>query len=129
MSIDRMKRVNELLHREISASLYHVLDPDEVDLSAITITHVITNKDLRRAKVLVSVRQPEKPGKPVMTILRAHRKEIQDYFHGKVVLKYTPRLSFEQDTSLQQGDQLLNLLSEIDIPEATNDEMENEETE
>ena len=129
MSIDRMKRVNELLHREISASLYHVLDPDEVDLSAITVTHVITTKDLRRANVLVSVRHPDKTGKTVMTLLRAHRKEIQAYFHGKVVLKYTPRLSFELDTSLQQGDRLLNLLSEIDIPEAMNDERENEERE
>ena len=126
MSIDRMKRVNGLLHREISASLYHVLDPDEIDLSAVTITHVITSKDLRHAKVLVSILRHDKDRKSILTLIRAHRKEIQEYFHGKIVLKYTPRLSFDLDTSLERGDRLLNLLSEIDIPDEEKDAEEAE---
>ena len=129
MSIDRIKRVNELLHREISASLYHVLDPTEIDLSAVTITHVITSKDLRKAKVLVSILEHYSERNAMLAVIRAHRKDIQDYFHGKVVLKYTPRLSFELDTSLERGDRVLGLLSQMDIPDEEDDKtrMEDEE--
>ena len=117
MSIDRMKRVNELLHREIGASLYHVLDPDEIDLSSVTITHVVTSRDLRKARVLVSILQHERERNAMLATIRAHRGEIQEYLHDKVILKYTPRLTFELDTSLERGDRVLHLLSEIDIPD------------
>jgi ribosome-binding factor A len=122
MSIDRITRVNELLHREIGASLYHVLDPDEIDLSAVTVTHVITSKDLRTAKVLVSILQHHKDRAGMMKLIRAHRKEIQEYVHKTVVLKYTPRLTIELDTSLERGDRVLSLLSEMAIPDETPDE-------
>ena len=124
MSIDRIKRVNELLHREISASLYHVLDPDEIDLSAVTVTHVITNKDLRAAKVLVSILADDAQRAAMLGVIRSRRKEIQEVVHSNVILKYTPRLSFDLDTSIERGARVLDLLSQIDIPGTGNDDTE-----
>jgi len=117
MGINRITRVNELLHREISASLYHVIDEDAIDRSAVTVTHVITAKDLRQARVLVSIFGHENEREAILATLRRHRKAIQDYVSSKVVLKYTPRLNFVLDSSVEQGDHVLNLLDELEIPE------------
>ena len=40
MSVNRMARVNELLRREISESLYPILAGEDVELATVTITEV-----------------------------------------------------------------------------------------
>lgn len=115
-NVERIKRVNELLRREIGAALYHCMDVDAIDLAAVTITHVVTSRDLRHAQVMVSIREHHTERKSMLALLRRHRGDIQEYVHRKVVLKYTPRLSFTLDTSVERGDRILNLLSKMDIP-------------
>jgi len=116
MNVERIKRVNELLRREIGAALYHCMDVDAIDLAAMTITHVATSRDLRHAQVMVSIREHYTERKSMLALLRRHRADIQEYVHRNVVLKYTPRLSFTLDTSVERGDRILNLLSKMDIP-------------
>lgn len=118
MSVDRMKRVNVLLQREIAAGMYRVLRPGEVDLASITITEVSASRDLRQAKVMVSVRGHQSKRKRVLTLLRSHRKDFQDYVSQSVVLKYTPRLFFSLDSSIAKGNDVLDTISHIEIPEA-----------
>lgn len=121
MSIDRIKRVNELLHREIGAALHHILAKDEVDLSSVTVTHVVTSRNLRQARVLVSVFGQSAERDTILRVLRRRRTEIQEYVHRTVVLKYTPRLKFEIDTSIERGDHVLNILDDLDIPPTQTD--------
>jgi len=122
MNVDRIKRVNELLHREIGRALYQVLRDDEVDLSAVMIAHVITHRDLRQARVLVSVRGAEEEQQRVLKRLRRHRAELQAEVMKNVVLKYTPRFHFELDRSVARGDHMLEILSELDVPPAAGEE-------
>jgi len=124
MNVDRIKRVNELLHREIGEALYQVLRDDEVDLSTVMISHVITQRDLRQARVLVSVRGTEEEQERVLKRLRRHRADLQDEVMKKVVLKYTPRFQFELDRSVAQGDHILQVLSELDLPPAPEEDPE-----
>ena len=119
MSVDRLKRVNALLLREIGAAMYHVLKEDNVDLAAITVTHVVASRDLRHARVLVSVRDHRQDRDQILSALRRKRKEFQEYVHRSVVLKYTPRLQFDLDGSVAQGDHVLDILSHLDIPAGT----------
>ena len=109
-----MTRVNELLRREIGAFLFHIVNEDNFDLSAVTVTHVVTSSSLRHARVLVSIRDHHDERERMLAILRRHRKEIQDHINRELKLKYTPRLTFELDTSLERGDHVLDLLAEID---------------
>lgn len=114
----RMTRVNELLHREIGSALYRVLVGEDVDMSAITVTHVVTSPDLRNAQVLVSIRDHADDRNQIMALLKRHRVEIQKLVSKNVVLKYTPRLTISLDTSLEEGDHILDLLSDIgEIPD------------
>jgi ribosome-binding factor A len=114
VSTDRITRINELLRREIAEDLFRVLTEDAADLSAVTVTHVVANRDLRTARVWVSVRGDAAQHERVLRLLKRHRAEIQERINQNLVLKYTPRLTFTLDTSVEQGDRVLGLLAQME---------------
>ncbi|OGV43659.1 MAG: ribosome-binding factor A [Lentisphaerae bacterium GWF2_57_35] len=109
-----MDRVNELLKREIAAALFRVMSETGFDLSAVTITRVQTSSNLRSARVMVSIRDHENERSKMMGRLERHRTEIQQIIHDNVVLKYTPHLTFEIDSSIEEGDRVLSIISQIE---------------
>jgi ribosome-binding factor A len=109
--------VNELLKREIGSALYRIINSTDFDMSAVTVTHVITSPDLRKARVFISVRSDESEKQGVLDGVKRHRQEIQKAISDVIVLKYTPRLSFSLDESLSKGDNILTLLNEIEETE------------
>ncbi len=114
MSVDRMKRVNELLRREIGDVLMRLLKDQDVDVSAFTVTRVIASRNLRTALVKVSIRDHNEERDAMLALVKRHRKELQDHINSDLNLKYTPRLSFELDTSVETGDRVLDILSHLD---------------
>jgi ribosome-binding factor A len=114
MSTDRMLRVNELLRREISTALHHALAGTGMDLSAVTVTHVVTHRDLREARVLVSILGHEHEREEMMAVIRHQRADIQQWINRNLSLKYTPRLSFELDLSVERGDRVLKIISDLE---------------
>ncbi len=113
MSVERLTRINELLKREIGDALFRVLLEPGLDLSGVTVTHVLASKDLSRARVLVSVRDPHARNKAIAA-LRRRRAELQRLINVHLMLKRTPVLHFEIDPSLENGDKILSLLSELE---------------
>ena len=127
MPADRITRVNELLKRELSFALFRMLAPEErVDTAAVTITHVITSRNLRRARVLISILGHEHERGSILGQIRQHRAELQQHIARHIKLKYTPRLDFALDTSVEQGDHVLDLLHTMEedhtIPQYDPDE-------
>jgi ribosome-binding factor A len=120
MSVDRLTRVNALLRREIGELLFRIMNERGFDLSAVSITRVETSSSLRQARVMVSIRDHEEERDKMLRILRHHAPEIQAAINRDLTLKYTPRLSFLLDTSIERGDRVLSLLSEI-VPNAGNE--------
>lgn len=116
MKVDRLTRVNELLRREIGMVLYRVIDRSIVDVSTVTITHVIVSSDLRTARVLVSVRGDEPQHRRVLGHLQSLHSDIQSAVAQAVILKYTPRLHFELDRSVERGDRILTILADMEPP-------------
>jgi ribosome-binding factor A len=114
MKIDRLTRVNELLRREIGEVLYRLIDRSTFDLAAVTVTHVIASSDLRAARVLVSIRGHEEERQRMLTRLQHLHGAIQHEIAEKVILKYTPKLSFALDPSIESGDRVLSLLSKLE---------------
>jgi ribosome-binding factor A len=114
MSTDRITRVNELLRREIGEVLFRIMDEDDFDVSAVTITSVNTSRNLREARVLVSIRDNKDRRKHMLGLLAKHRAEIQRRINKDLYLKFTPRLKFELDPSLEKGDQVLSILSKLE---------------
>ncbi|OGV65444.1 MAG: ribosome-binding factor A [Lentisphaerae bacterium RIFOXYA12_FULL_48_11] len=114
MTVDRLTRVNELLKREIGEALFQIVKEDDFDLSAVTVTHVMTSSNLRNARVMVSIRDNQDKRDRMLAILRRYRGEIQKRISKDIILKYTPRLTFELDTSIEKGDAVLSLLHKME---------------
>ncbi|MDA0989469.1 MAG: 30S ribosome-binding factor RbfA [Verrucomicrobia bacterium] len=118
MSVRRLTRVNELLRREIGDVLFRVLGDAEIDLSAITVTRVETAPNLRKARVMISIRDDASRRDGILSILKRHRNDIQQAINRDLTLKYTPCLMFELDTSIERGDHVLSLLADIEADAA-----------
>jgi ribosome-binding factor A len=117
MSSARIIRVNELLKREIAVDLPRLFSSSNFDTGSVTVTKVETGSDLRDATVYVSIFGHEETRPGMISFLNRHRKEIQARMSQHVILKYTPRLYFKLDDSIESGDRVLGILSQLDIPE------------
>ena len=114
MPSDRLTRVNELLKREIASAIFRIVDNPDFDFAAVTVTKVSVNSDLRSARVFMSIRGEEPVRKKLLKQIRGHRRDFQEAVGKNVVLKYNPLLKFELDGSVEQGDTVLKLISELD---------------
>lgn len=114
MKPDRLTRLNEQLRREIGTFLFRLGAKDGAhDFSVITVTRVFISSDLHTAQVFVSVRAPEAKRPALLAALNRHRGDIQAHLAQAVRLKYTPRLAFKPDTSLEDGDRVLSLIAQL----------------
>lgn len=113
MSSDRLIRVNELLKRSIAEFLFREMTEPGFNPAGVTVTHVMTSSDLHSARVLVSVMGDVATREECLRLLRRHRANIQRHIARDVKLKYTPQIQFVEDTSLQEGDRILQLLDDL----------------
>jgi ribosome-binding factor A len=114
MKANRITRVNELIKRELGTQLYHVINRPDFDPATVTITHPQTSVDLRSCRVLVSIRGDETEQERVLSILKRHRADFQAVLSKNVILRYTPQLRFVIDHSIEEGDQVLQLLQQME---------------
>jgi ribosome-binding factor A len=126
MGVKRLIRVNELIKQEVAAALYRVMNERGFDLSAVSVTHVITSSDLRTARVLVSIRDHVKQRDAMIGQIQHHSGAIQSLLSKNVVIKYTPKLTFELDESIELGDRVLQIISEMKIPSDSPEEPQQE---
>ncbi len=110
----RLKRVNELLKREISL----VLQKDFVfDNALVTVNSVEIAPDLRQAMVYVGVIAPDKGRRKALEQLGKKRVLIQGKIAKRVTLRETPHLMFRCDESVERGSHIISLIDGIDIPD------------
>ena len=113
----RLDRVNELLRREI-ADMMERMD-FHMDNCLVTVSEVVASPDLRHAKVFISilggkhVSQKEK----VLHFMETHRHHLQTKIAKDIIMKYTPVLEFIIDDSIEKGDRVLSIISEMEKQE------------
>lgn len=117
MAIDRLERVNALLRREIGEALYRVFAGEDIDIGAITVTNVRTARNLRNATVEISIFGHDDERRDYMRKLAGKARELQAIINRDLTLKYTPRLRFMLTESIEMGDHVLGVLSQLDIPD------------
>ena len=119
MAVNRIERVNALLKRVLGEAVFRVLQSDAVNPGTITVTGVHCGKDLRNATVRVSVFGEPQEQKRTLGILVHHVHEFERIVNAQVRLKFTPRLRFELDHSLEKGDRVLALLDTLSLDPET----------
>ena len=113
MGVDRLERVNSLLKRVIAEAMHSVMQGDSVSPVLITVTDVAVGKDLRDATVKISVFGDDALKKAALDHLKHNAKRFQQVINREVKLKFTPRLCFQLDLSLEKGDAVLAILDKL----------------
>ena len=113
MSVDRLERINSLLKRVIAEAMFSVMQVDSVQPGLITVTGVSCGKDLRDATVRVSVFGDDALKETAMQHLRHNAKRFQQIINREVKMKFTPRLTFQLDLSLEKGDEVLAIIDKL----------------
>ena len=106
MAVDRIERVDSLLKRVIAEAMFSVMQGD-------TVTDVHCGKDLRDATVKVSVFGDDALKETALQHLKHNARRFQQIINREVRLKFTPRLLFQLDRSLEKGDEVLAILDKL----------------
>lgn len=106
----RMDRVNMLVRQEISRILAVEMNDPRLS-SLISITEVRTSRDLRSAKVYFSVLGDEHQKQNALAALESAGGFIHRTMKRNLKLKFAPFLSFQLDESIEQGTDMLDLIS------------------
>lgn len=107
----RLDRVNQLIKEEIGTLLMRELkDPR---LGFVTVTDVETSKDLRTAKVFVSVLGDESKWTASLTALASARGFVRNWLRDHLGLRVTPEVEFRPDRSFEHAARIQTLLREV----------------
>jgi ribosome-binding factor A len=110
----RLDRVNQLVKEEISTLLQRELkDPR---LGFVTVTEVETSKDLRLAKVFVSVLGDERQWAASLTALASARGFVRNWLRQHLDLRVTPDIDFRPDRSMEHAAKIQALLKQVQDP-------------
>jgi len=111
MQDKRLGRVNQLVKEEISTVLQRELkDPR---LGFVSVTEVETARDLRTAKVFVSVLGDEAQWTRSLAALVSARGFIRNWLRHHLDLRVTPELDFRPDRSMEHAARIQTLLRQV----------------
>lgn len=107
----RLDRVNQLIKEEVSTLLQRELkDPR---LGFVTVTEVETAKDLRLAKVFVSVLGDERQWASSLAALASARGFVRNWLRQHLDLRVTPEIDFRADRSMEHAAKIQSLLKRV----------------
>jgi ribosome-binding factor A len=108
----RLLRVRELLKREIGESIRREIPVEQAGL--VTVNDVDVAGDLKTAKVYLGLLGTTEQKKIALDLLNKNRPRIQSFVAKTVVLKYTPKLKFIVDPSVDRGNRVLSIIEELE---------------
>ena len=120
----RLDRVNQLIKEEISTLLQRELkDPR---LGFVTVTEVDVAKDLRTAKVYVSVLGSDSQWQSSLQALESARGYIRSWLLPRLRLRSVPHLTFHPDRSMAHAAHIQTVLEGLKSEERPPEEPEPE---
>lgn len=104
------RKVNESVREVVAGELAELTDPG---IGFVTITGCDVAPDLRNATVYYSVMGTDEESEETAEALHRAAPRLQATIGRSLRLKYTPRLHFEVDPSIDQGLRINRLLTEL----------------
>jgi len=128
--VDRINRISEEVKREISNIIQGELkDPRLPEF--VSVTSVNVTRDLRYAKVYISILGNDEEKKAALQGLKNAAGFIRREIGQRIKLRYTPELQFELDNSIEHGIYISKLINDViknDEKNNETDDMTDEET-
>ena len=112
MASHRLLRVRELLKREIGEAIRQEIPVQQAGL--VSVTDVDVGGDLKNAKVYLSLLGTADQKKTAFKLLNENRPRIQSMVAKTVILKYTPKLKFLFDESVERGNRVVRIIEELE---------------
>lgn len=108
----RIERINVLLRKEISRVLTtEIKDPRLSTL--VSVTRVSCTRDLRSAKVFISVLGAQEDKHESLAALNSAAGYVHKSLLGRTSMKNIPSLKFILDESIERGAELLKLIEGV----------------
>ncbi len=111
----RIERINSQLRSEISKMILTDIKDPRIS-GVVSITRVETTGDMSYAKVFVSVYGSETDKRNTLKAMSSARGFIQNELLHRLAIRRPPSLSFRLDETIEQGNEILELLDSLDIP-------------
>jgi len=125
MMPDRMERVSSAVKREVMSLLQEEVEDSR--LSSVVVTRVEMTRDLRLARVYYTFEGTDQEKKEVGKALKRAAKFLRRELAKRSEMKYTPELSFREDTDEERDEAIDRLFEKIE--EELGIEPEEKETE
>ncbi|EKV00769.1 ribosome-binding factor A [Leptolyngbya sp. PCC 7375] len=109
----RVAKVSASIKREISQMLVSDIKDDRVGAGMVSVTAVDVSGDLQHAKVFVSIYGTDEAKAETMAGLAAATPYVRGALGRRLRLRRTPEIMFKEDISIEQGTDVLNLLSRL----------------
>ena len=106
--VDRVRRVAELVRRELSSLI--VRDFADYGVGIVSITAVDMTRDLRKAKVYVTAFGDEHDEEVIVGILKDNASVMRKALASRLELRRVPELEFYYDLSVQRGARLSKMI-------------------
>lgn len=117
MGTDRITKLNAQMQKELGGLVETLVRP-EVPGVLVTVTGVEIASTLRSANVYVSVYGGGKNApQRVLDLLHRKRALLQSDMARKIILKYTPVLTFRLDGTAERADRVMSILRDLHLPE------------
>jgi ribosome-binding factor A len=110
----RARRLGEQIQRELGDMLRR--DVKDERIGNVTITAVSVTGDLRTARVYYLVFGKDGPDPKVQRGLESAAGFLRNALSRSLMIRYTPTLSFELDTSIEHGVRLTRLIDSVNKP-------------
>ena len=111
MSFKRTDRISEEIKKELSSIIRDLKDP-RIPMMTSVVSVNVTN-DLRYAKAYISVMGSDNEKKDAIKALSSAAGFIRREIGGRVKLRCVPEFTFVQDTSIEYGAHINDLLNKI----------------
>jgi len=121
MSYNRIDRISEEVRREVDRIIREELSDPRV-AGTFSVTRAEVTRDLRHAKIYVSVLEDDKR-EGMMKALKSAAGYIRRALGQNIIIRYSPELTFVSDENIAYGVHIAKVLADAQRTEGvTNDE-------
>lgn len=107
MTSRRVEKINSLL-RNLAASFFK----KEMGEAIVTITRLEASKDLKSAKIFISI-FPENKENEMLDFLKTETGELRKYIGSQIKMKFLPYLELEMDKGERARQKIENILGQV----------------
>ena len=126
MSYNRIDRISEEVRREVDRIIREELSDPRI-AGTYSITRADVTRDLRHAKIYVSVLEDDKR-EGMMKALKSAAGYIRRALGQNIIIRYSPELTFVSDENIAYGVHIAKVLADAQRTEGVTNESEGEPT-